>query len=232
MGSNLPKCSRRGADICAQNLLKSGPPPQNDQSRYGKHRVFEPVSTEHCVRTRTSTRVCVSGATVSRGHVRTQRTQPQNCRLYFAATSGVCLIRSGAVGFQKKLTIAKKIKVAKVRGRSNLPKSRRPLTPLVPPGGRRVGAGCGGRAPSRRAGPTGAARHNKTAAEQAGNIKPKLRTVLSLCMSIVTEPCSLSGTAFIRLYRYQLSPVERNNNTPPLSVVCSVLFTVPPRGVL
>jgi hypothetical protein len=77
----------------------------------------------------------------------------------------------------------------------------------------------------------GAARHNKTAAEQAGNIKPKLRTVLSLCMSIVTEPCSLSGTAFIRLYRYQLSPVERND-TPPLSVVCSVLFTVPPRGVL
>jgi hypothetical protein len=25
------------------------------------------------------------------------------CRLYFAATSGVCLIRSGAAGFQKKL---------------------------------------------------------------------------------------------------------------------------------
>jgi hypothetical protein len=25
------------------------------------------------------------------------------CRLYFIATSGVCLIRSGTVGFQKKL---------------------------------------------------------------------------------------------------------------------------------
>ena len=29
------------------------------------------------------------------------------CRLYFAATSGVCLIRSGAAGFQKKPTFAK-----------------------------------------------------------------------------------------------------------------------------
>ena len=174
--------------------------PERPKPLRGKHRVFEPVSTEHCVRTRT--RVCVSGATVSRGHVRTQRKQPQ--------------------------------KVAKVRARARIKSAKvapTPYTPLVPPGGRRVGAGCGGRAPSRRAGPTGAARHNKTAAEQAGNIKPKLRTVLSLCMSIVTEPCSLSGTAFIRLYRYQLSPVERND-TPPLSVVCSVLFTVPPRGVL
>jgi len=35
------------------------------------------------------------------------------CRLYFIATSGVCLIRSGTVGFQKKLQsdIAKKIKL-------------------------------------------------------------------------------------------------------------------------
>jgi len=30
-------------------------------------------------------------------------------RLYFAATSGVCLIRSGTVGFQKKLQSQKKI---------------------------------------------------------------------------------------------------------------------------
>ena len=30
------------------------------------------------------------------------------CRLYFIATSGVCLFRSGTVGFQKKLQIAKK----------------------------------------------------------------------------------------------------------------------------
>jgi hypothetical protein len=31
------------------------------------------------------------------------------CRLYFAATSGVCLIRSGAAGFQKKLQSHKKV---------------------------------------------------------------------------------------------------------------------------
>jgi hypothetical protein len=30
------------------------------------------------------------------------------CRLYFIATSGVCLIRSGTVGFQKKLQSQKK----------------------------------------------------------------------------------------------------------------------------
>ena len=30
------------------------------------------------------------------------------CRLYFIATSGVCLIRSGTVGFQKKLQSHKK----------------------------------------------------------------------------------------------------------------------------
>jgi hypothetical protein len=30
------------------------------------------------------------------------------CRLYFAATSGVCLIRSGAAGFPKKLHSQKK----------------------------------------------------------------------------------------------------------------------------
>ena len=172
--------------------------PERPKPLRGKHRVFEPVSTEHCVRTRT--RVCVSGATVSRGHVRTQR-KPQ--------------------------------KVAKVRARARIKSAKVAPTPYASSTPRWAQGGSRVRRASAepRAGPTGAARHNKTAAEQAGNIKPKLRTVLSLCMSIVTEPCSLSGTAFIRLYRYQLSPVERND-TPPLSVVCSVLFTVPPRGVL
>jgi hypothetical protein len=189
-----------GEQMCTQNLLKSGPPPQNDQSRYAVN-----IGCSN---------LCPLSTVSGRGQecVSPERQCPEDM--------------SGHRGPSPK----KLLKCGPGRG-SNLPKSRRPLTPLVPPGGRRVGAGCGGRAPSRRAGPTGAARHNKTAAEQAGNIKPKLRTVLSLCMSIVTEPCSLSGTAFIRLYRYQLSPVERND-TPPLSVVCSVLFTVPPRGVL
>jgi hypothetical protein len=31
------------------------------------------------------------------------------CRLYFAATSGVCLIRSGAAGFSKETTFAKEV---------------------------------------------------------------------------------------------------------------------------
>ena len=42
------------------------------------------------------------------------------CRLYFAATIGVCLIRSGAVGFQKKLYPQKKQKKTKVQGRHGL----------------------------------------------------------------------------------------------------------------
>ena len=37
------------------------------------------------------------------------------CRLYFAATSDVCLIRSGAAGFQKKLQSQKKNKQGKSR---------------------------------------------------------------------------------------------------------------------
>ena len=31
------------------------------------------------------------------------------CRLYFAATSGVCLLRSGAAGFSKETTFAKEM---------------------------------------------------------------------------------------------------------------------------
>jgi hypothetical protein len=37
------------------------------------------------------------------------------CRLYLAATSGVCLIRSGAAGFQKKTTFAQRSPLYQVR---------------------------------------------------------------------------------------------------------------------
>ena len=76
---------------------------RDDVSKPGSH---SPRTSPRARSPQTSSRVSVFPPSYSRNEVIPEL--KKFCRLYFIATSGVCLFRSGTVGFQKKLQSQKK----------------------------------------------------------------------------------------------------------------------------